>query len=293
MSPMQERLEELAALYAAGAASASERAELEAMAAQDPGVQALVRGYTDAASLLALDLVPLAPPAGGLDAVRRRLVPGAGGSGGGLPGAPPPGRMPGPGADIIPLATRRRAPAIAAAVVLPLAAAAAFAFFWVQERERGVALVERNALVEREVANERRVRTRAEEEAGRLRRDLAELQGTLQKVATPQLKLATVTGDKGVVVKILLDPLTGNWYVLAFQLPEVAADKDYQLWFLDKKTGKPVPSDVFRPGPSGALHTLTTVPSNVEPFGAAISLEPKGGSPTGAPTQVITGGNLL
>jgi anti-sigma-K factor RskA len=293
MSPMQERLEELAALYAAGAASASERAELEALAAQDPGVRELMRGYTDAAALLALDLVPLAPPAGALDAVRRRIVAGAGGSGGGLPGALPPGRMPGPGADVIPLATRRRGPAIAAAVVLPLAAAAAFAFFWYQEREQVQVMVERTVVIEREVANERRVRTRAEEEAERLRRELGELQGALAKVSTPQLKLATVTGDKGVVVKILLDPLTGNWYVLAFQLPDVAPDKDYQLWFLDKKTGKPVASDLFRPGPSGSLHALTTVPSGVEPFGAAISLEPKGGSPTGAPTQVIMGGEML
>jgi anti-sigma-K factor RskA len=292
MSPEKERLEELAALCAAGAASASEQAELESLAARDPEVRALVRGYADAASLLALDLAPLPAPAGALDAVRRRVVSGAGGAGGGTAGFPPVGRLPGTGGEVIPLSSRRRTPIIAAALV-PLAAAAAFAFFWWQERGKGVEHVQREAELQKEIENERRVRTRAEEEAARLRRDLGVLHGTLQRVSTPELQLATVKSDQGVVVKILLDPLTGSWYVLAFRLDPAAADQDYQLWFLDKKGGPPVPSEVFRPGPSGSLHALIRVPAGVDPGGAAISLEPKGGSPTGSPTRVVMDGPLL
>jgi anti-sigma-K factor RskA len=297
VTPVQERIEELAALCAAGAASASERAELDALAAQNPAVRDLVRDYEDAASLLAMDLAPLPPPAGALDRVRQRL--GAGGSGaggsGGMPGLPP--RMPGPGADVVPLATRRRAP-IVAAVVLPLAAAAVFAFFWQEERGRGDDLAARAAALEAESQNERRVRTRAVEEAARLERRVIELQGTLAKVqgtlGTPELKLATVKSDQSpAVVKVLLDPLTGNWYVLAFHMSPAPADKDYQLWFLDRKGGNPVPSQVLSPGPSGSFHVLTQVPAGVDPAGAAISLEPKGGSPTGSPSQVVMGGPLL
>jgi anti-sigma-K factor RskA len=137
------------------------------------------------------------------------------------------------------------------------------------------------------------VRTRAVEEASRLGRKLAELEGTLQKVTTPELELATVKSEKGEVIKILIDPLTGNWYVMAFQLPPAAADQDYQLWFLDKKPGSaPIPSELFRPGQSSALEALIQVPAGVDPAGAAISLEPKGGSPNGKPTQVIVGGLL-
>jgi len=297
MSPVPDRAEELAALCASGAASADERAELESLAAENPEVRELVRSYDDAASLLALDLPRLSPPAGGLDALRQRLVPiagrGGGGSGGGEPGLPPGRPGPGPGADIVPLAGRRRSPAVALAVVLPLAAAAGFALFWWQERGRGDELRERTALLEKENQNERRVRTRAEEEANRLRRQLGLLESTLAQVSTPELTLRTVSGTEGRVLKVLLDPLTGNWYVLAFRLPEAAHDKDYQLWFLDQK-GNPIPSELFRPGPSsGSLQALTQVPPGVDPTGAAISLEPKGGSPSGLPGPVLVGGPLL
>jgi anti-sigma-K factor RskA len=286
-----ERAEELAALCAIGAATASERAELESMAADDPAVRAIVRGFADAASLVPLELAPIAPPPGVLDAVRRRLVPGGADDGG---VAPPFGRRPGPGADIVSLASRRRRPAIVLAIVLPLAAAAVLAVFWAREREERLGLVEREAALRTELDNERRVRTRAVAEAARVERRVAELEGTLQKVSTPELRLTTLKSEQGVTMKILLDPLTGNWYVLAFDLPVVASDKDYQLWFLDKKQGgKPIPSSVLTPGPSSSLHTLIQVPEGVEPGGAAISLEPKGGSPSGAPTQVVMGGPLL
>jgi len=292
MSASPERIEELAALCAIGAATASERSELESLAAEDPAVREIVRGFADAASIVALDLPPLPPPTGALDAVRRRLVPGGTGEGG--PGAPPFGRLPGPGADVVSLASRRRSPAIALAVVLPLAAAAAFAFFWLQERGKSDELAQRTAQLESQLDNERRVRTRAVEESARIERKLAEVEGTLQKVSTPALRLTTIKSDQGEVMKILLDPLTGNWYVLAFDLPSVSADKVYQLWFLDKKQGgKPIASALLSPGPSSSLHTLTQVPAGVDPAGAAISLEPKGGSPNGAPTQVVMGGPLL
>lgn len=297
MSPAYERTEELAALCAAGAATASEQAELDSMAARDPHARALLHGYADAASLLALDLVRLAPPMGGLDAIRRRLpTAGAGGAGGagGLGGAgmPLPGRLQGAGGDVVPIASRRRAPVVAAAVIVPLAAAAAFAFLWSEERSRGAELLQQVAGLETEVGEERRVRTRAVEETGRLERRLAELEGTLQKVSTPELKLATVKNDQGVVIKILIDPLTGNWYVMAFQLPPVG-DKDYQLWFLDKNQGgKPIPSELLRPGPAQSLQAITQVPRGIDPMGAAVSLEPKGGSPDGNPTQVMVGGVL-
>ncbi len=292
MSAAPERVEELAALCAAGAASASERAELESLATADPGARQLMREYADAASLLAFELPPLAPPAGALDAVRRRVVPG----GPGFPGVPPVG-SPGPGADVIPMA-RRRSARVVLAVAVPLAAAAAFAVLWLQERGRGATLGEEVAALTVERDNERRVRTRAEQQARALERERDEIAGALKKVSTPELRLATVKdpkNPKGVVLKILIDPLTAGWYVMAFQVPEAdMASQDYQLWFVDKKAPTaPVASEVFRTGPAGALQVITRVPEGIDPIGAAISLEAKGGSTTGKPGQVLGGGALL
>ena len=289
MSPAPERLEELAALCAAGAATASERAELESLAAGDPSVRDLMRGYADAASLLAFDLRPLAVPAGGLEGVRRRLATAAGGS---LPGVPPP-RMPGAGGDVVPLASRRRRPAVFAAVALPLAAAAAFAFLWWQGRGSEATLHRKVAELQTELQSEIRVRDRAEKQVAELKTKVEAAEGPLRRVSTPQLRLATVKSDKGQVVKILIDPLSGSWYLMAFDLAAPDPDKDYQAWLLDKKQGgKPVPSALVRPGPNGVMQAIIQVPAGVEAVGAAISLEPKGGSPTGSPTQVVMGGAL-
>jgi len=289
-----ERIEELAALCAAGAASASERAELESLAAGDAGARRLMREYADAASLLAFELPPVAPPPGALDAIRRRVVPG--GSAPGFPGVPPPGRVPG-GGDVIPMAGRRRAPVVMA-VALPLAAAAAFAVLWMQARDRGASLDQDLAALTTERDNERRVRTRVEQQVRALERERDEIAGTLKKVSTPELRLATVKDPKnpqGVVLKILIDPLTASWYVMAFQVPEAdMASKDYQLWLVDKNAPTaPVASEVFRTGPGGALQAIARVPEGVVPVGAAISLETKGGSTTGKPGQVLGGGAFL
>ncbi len=294
MTAAPERIEELAAMCAAGAASASERAELESLAAGDPGARRLMREYADAASLLSFDLPPLAPPAGALDAIRRRAVPG--GAAPGTPGVPPRG-VPGAGGDVIPMASRRRAPVVIA-VTLPLAAAAAFALLWLQERGRGSSLDEEVAQLTIERDNEQRVRTRVEQQVRVLERERDAIAGTLKKVSTPELRLATVKdpkNPKGVVLKILIDPLTANWYVMAFHLPEAdMASKDYQLWFVDKKApAAPVASEVFEAGPGGALQVITQVPEGVDPVGAAISLEAKGGSTTGKPGQVLGGGGFL
>lgn len=294
MTAAPERIEELAALCAAGAASASERAEMESLAASDPGARQLMREYADAASLLSFELPPLAPPPGALDAIRSRLM---GGAATGFPGAAPPARGPGAGGDVISIASRRRAPVVVA-VALPLAAAAAFAVLWVQERDRGVSLDQDLAALTTERDNERRVRTRVEQQVRALERERDEIAGTLKKVSTPELRLATVKDPKnpqGVVLKILIDPLTASWYVMAFQVPEAdMASKDYQLWLVDKNAPTaPVASEVFRTGPGGALQAIARVPEGVVPVGAAISLESKGGSTTGKPGQVLGGGAFL
>jgi len=295
VSAAPARIEELAALCAAGAASASERAEFESLAASDPGARQLMREYADAASLLAFELPPLAPPAGALDAVRRRVVPG--GAGPGMPGVPPPGGMPGPGADVIAIGSRRSA-RVVVAVAVPLAAAAAFAVLWLQERGRGASLGEEVAALTTERDNERRVRTRVEQQVRTLERERDEVAGALRKVSTPELQLATVKdpkNPKGVVLKILIDPLTASWYVMAFQVPEAdPSSQDYQLWFVDREAPTaPVASELFRTGPAGALQVITRVPEGIDPVGAAISLEAKGGSTTGKPGQVLGGGELL
>jgi hypothetical protein len=183
-------------------------------------------------------------------------------------------------------------------VALPLAAAAAFAVLWQQERGRGASLDEQVAALATERDNERRVRTRVEQQVRALERERNEIADTLDRVSTPELRLATVkdpANPKGVVLKVLIDPLTASWYVLAFHLPEAdMASQDYQLWLVDKNAPTaPVASEVFRAGPGDALQAITRVPEGVEPVGAAISLEAKGGSTSGRPGQVLGGGAFL
>ena len=77
---------------------------------------------------------------------------------------------------------------------------------------------------------------------------------------------------------------------MAFDLPPIPSDKDYQLWFLPETKGaKPVSAGILAPGPGGSQFGSIPIPADLKKInGAAISLEPKGGSPQ--PTEVKAGG---
>ena len=295
MTAERERIEELAALAAAGGATGTERAELDALAAADPEVRALAREYGDAAALMALALDEPAPPARVLDAVRQRVrgrtpVPGS---------VPVPERRGGSspaGAPVVPIDSRRGrkpSPTMVAAVVVSLAAAAAFAFLWMkargETRDAAGAIAELASKLDEAQRRERLA-------AGAMvaaQKKVEQLQGSLDAVATPHLQLVTAKEPKKAdapTIKVLVDPENRRWVVMAFDLPPIPSDKDYQLWFLPASKGaKPVSAGILAPGPGGSQFGTIAIPSDLAKIdGAAISLEPKGGSPQ--PTDVKAGG---
>jgi anti-sigma-K factor RskA len=216
------------------------------------------------------------------------------------------GRTPVPGtlivdrgsAPVVPIARGRRgkpSPAMVAAVVVPLAAAAAFALLWL--RERGVVddAVGKLAGLEKKLDESQR---RERLTAGAMvaaQKKVEQLEGSLETVATPHLELATVKSPNMPVIKVLVDPENRRWVVMAFDLPPVPSDKDYQLWFLpsDKKA-PPISAGLLAPGPGNTQFGTIAIPADVTNInGAAISLEPKGGSKQPTQDQIKTGGPFI
>jgi anti-sigma-K factor RskA len=286
----RDRIEELAALAAAGALTGTERAELDAMAAADPEVQALVREYGDAATLMALGLDEPPPPMRVLESVRQRVR----------------GRTPVPGtiivdrgsAPVVPIQRGRRgkpSPLVVAAVAVPLAAAAAFAFLWLRERGAVEDVAGKLAGLEKKLDESQR---RERLSAGAMvaaQNKVAQLQASLETMATPHLELKTVkaAAPDTQIIKVLVDPANRRWVVMAFDLPPIPSDRDYQLWFMPAK-GDPVPAGLLAPGPGNTQFGTISIPADVTNInGAAISLEPKGGSKTPTMDQIKVHGELI
>ena len=225
------------------------------------------------------------PPAGALAAVQARISrdraagEGTAGAGAGAAagaragaghdaGAEPGGGAPGQGGKVVPITAGRRARwATAAAVALPLAAAATFGLLWLNARGARDDLTRSLARAEHRLAG-----TRAR----------------LQTLESPELRLATMKSQQGATVKVLLAPDNRRVLVLAFDLPP-RPGRDYQLWFLPVE-GKPIPAGLLRPGPDGLITAETRVPPGVK--GAAVTLEPRGGSPQPT-TAPLMHGDLL
>ena len=288
----RDRIEELAALAAAGALTGTERAELDAMAAADPEVRALVREYGDAASLMALALdEPVAPPRV-LESVRMRVR----------------GRTPAPGvpvveragsvAPVVPIDRGRRgkpSPAMIAAVAVPLAAAAAFALLWLRERGAVEDVAGKLAGLEKKLDESQRRERLTKGALVVAQNKVEELEGPLETVATPHLELATVkaAAPDQPSIKVLSDPKNRRWVVMAFDLPPIPKEKDYQLWFMPQK-GDPIPAGLLAPGPGNTQFGTISIPASVTNIkGAAISVEPKGGSKVPTVEQIKVHGDLI
>jgi anti-sigma-K factor RskA len=291
----RERIEELAALAAAGAATGTERAELDHLAAEDPEVRQLVREMGDAAALMALALDEPAPPDRVLESVRQR---GRGRTP--VTGAPVVDReRTGP---VVPIERGRRgkpSPAMVAAVAVPLAAAAAFALLWLRERGENQQAVrtaaENLAGLEKKLDEAERRERLAAGAMVAAEKKLEQLRGSLEALATPHLELATVEAKAPdqPTIKVLQDPENRRWVVLAFDLPPLPPGKDYQLWFMPDK-GNPVPAGLLAPGPGNTQFGTIAIPATVTNIkGAAISLEPKGGSTTPTMDQIKVNGDLI
>jgi anti-sigma-K factor RskA len=280
MNTDRERLEYLAAMVAAGAASSDEENELQGLIHQDPAAAAEMQSFNDAMAEVALhrDFAPA--PESVLQGIERQIGTHTRDS----------------GADIISLAARRKLRLWQGSTAVGIAAAAALALLLVRQRGANDDLSAKMATVNR-VLQQRSTeyndlsRQYVEQIEGQ-KRQLGEATKRLGVLESASVQLATLRPEEsGPTVKIFMDPEEKRWLVFAFDLPEVA-NKDYQLWFVPEGEGAaPVPAGLMKLRGDGSFFTETIVPSDIGTvIAAAISLEPKGGSKT--PTEVKVSGHL-
>lgn len=81
------------------------------------------------------------------------------------------------------------------------------------------------------------------------------------------------------------DPARGQWFVVALSVPDVPADKDVELWLLAADGRAPISLGLM-PRKGSAIHKIAD-PSLLQGAKLALSLEPAGGSATGAPTGPV------
>ena len=83
------------------------------------------------------------------------------------------------------------------------------------------------------------------------------------------------------------NPGKATTYIRLTNLPALAANQDYQFWVFTKGIASPQPLDVIRYQDSVLIKTQYR--DEAQTF--AMSIEPKGGSPTGVPTTVVMVGS--
>jgi anti-sigma-K factor RskA len=83
---------------------------------------------------------------------------------------------------------------------------------------------------------------------------------------------------------------TRGVYFVATDLPSIAADKAYQLWFVLPGGANPVSAAVFSADAGGRAELIANVPAGMtDPSVLAVTLEPAGGSPQPTTTPFLVG----
>jgi anti-sigma-K factor RskA len=265
MSP--EEREELASLYVVGALEGDELAAFERELAAQPELAALVTELERASTLLATSVPQHKAP----EAVRqsvfqhiRQEVP-----------APEPPPRPAFSFGWIPWA-------IAAGLAI------CCALFW-NDRSRLTAalanLEQENESLQGRIASLDAERSRLESRVSALERERDDLQIRVASLEARdplrEIQPVTLAAQPGAPiaeeVMALWDPYRREGALHA-KLPEPAPDKDYQLWIITPESKQPVDAGII-PAVSDCLMFTATRPVN-QVAALAISIEPKGGSPT-------------
>ena len=247
----------LAAEYVLGTLDADERAQAEALIAAEPGFAALVSDWERRLGELQAMVDPMEPPPGIWDKVRRAVAAADDQADMRLPIVPEPPLAPaGPSAEVIDLAKRARRWRTVATAAGALAAAV---LLFVGVRE----FVPRPSPIT------------AEKAAGRY---VAVLQ---QSASAPAFLLTVDLDTKAFTVR----------RVTATQEP----GKSHELWLVSDKFPQPRSLGVIGGGDFTTRAALAGLdPETINKATYAVSLEPEGGSPTGAPTgPVLFVGTLI
>lgn len=114
----------------------------------------------------------------------------------------------------------------------------------------------------------------------------------LRDPATKMVEVRWLDGSApDAVAKVFTNPTKQETNLSFANLPALAADKDYQLWVIVEGNPDPLPLNVFQPGTDPLASLPVEYRDKAQAF--AVSLEPKGGSPNGKPTQVVMLGKLV
>lgn len=250
-----EERQELCALYVLGALEPEEMATVDAhLQAGDPEVVREVAVFRATVALLPHALPPVSPN----PAVRTRLMAR-------LQAAQPVPDVP----RVSPVRRTLRDRLKTPLVWLPAVAAVLLAL-----------------LLGRQTAVSRRQIAELEAKAQNLRQIAAEHERLVSLLSLPNVHIVMLSGTEQAAqasARLLWDTKQGEWTVITHELPPLPPGKVYQLWFLTPE--RPLPSDTFRPDSRGRGVVQTKLPSGaITLAGAAVSLEPEGGStqPTGS-----------
>jgi anti-sigma-K factor RskA len=287
---IDERHEELAALHAFGLLEGAERAEFIAAMEASPELRRLVAELTLAATGLAHGAPDSPPPA----ELRARVLASAAGR---APGAP---------------AARSPAEVISLRTWIPWLAAAALgvAALWYgrQFREARVengrlradalsalaALHQSQSQLEAERATAMHSLEAAQAELVRAKQMVTDASRRVAELSTQlkdqgdlaKLKIATLASMLGnspaAVAVAVWDPSRDQGVLSVTKLPVAAAEKDYQLWVIDKRYPTPVSAGTFVVDPvTGEAHVVFRADKPVNAIAKfAVTLERKGGVPS-------------
>jgi anti-sigma-K factor RskA len=104
----------------------------------------------------------------------------------------------------------------------------------------------------------------------------------LAALSSPSVRVVNLAGqgaNAGASGRVFWDQAKRRWFFYAQNLPSVASDKSYQLWFVPV-AGNPVSATVFNTDANGGAEIEIDVPANVtEIKAAAVTTEPAGGLP--------------
>ncbi|TWW00952.1 anti-sigma factor domain-containing protein [Chitinophaga pinensis] len=126
-------------------------------------------------------------------------------------------------------------------------------------------------------------------ESNLYRTRLEQMEASMNIVKSPSMKAVKMSGTKPfptALATVYWNQQSKEVFVMVNNLPEPAADKQYQLWAI--VGGKPVDMGVFETGNKDELlHKMKSI-DNAEMF--AITLENKGGSPSPTLDQMYVAG---
>ena len=243
-----EEFDSIAALNAVGATTEEEARALDAHVADCADYRRARDEYAEAASMLARDLAPVAPP----NDVRERVIDSV---------------NEGETADVIDIGARRMNPwwlATAATLFLAL-------WGW---REVGIRVAREH------VTNQQSEIKTLNEERALLQQQKEKLSLEMQALGSAGTKTIALSGQQAAPsasARVFLVPEHRRAIVFFSNLPENPKDKSYQLWIIRADQPKPQSAGVFDASHGSATITIENLPVETEIKALAVTLEPRGG----------------